>query len=45
MIRKRHILKEPEVKDYLVKGERFTKWKEVSIQSILVVLFFKPHVM
>lgn len=30
MNKKRHFLEHPEVKDYLVKGERFTKWSEVS---------------
>lgn len=30
MNKKRHFLEAPEVKDYLVKGERFTKWSEVS---------------
>lgn len=30
MSRNRHTLQEPDVKEYLVKGDRFTKWKEVS---------------
>lgn len=30
MNKKRFFLDPPEVKDYLVKGERFTKWSEVS---------------
>lgn len=30
MNKKRYFLDPPEVKDYLVKGERFTKWSEVS---------------
>lgn len=30
MIRTRPTLQEPDVKEYLVKGDRFTKWKEVS---------------
>lgn len=30
MNKKRHFLEAPEVKGYLVKGERFTKWSEVS---------------
>lgn len=30
MNQKRHFLEPPEVKDYMVKGERFTKWSEVS---------------
>lgn len=29
MNKKRHFLEPPEIKDYLVKGERFTKWSEV----------------
>ncbi|ROI68649.1 1-phosphatidylinositol 4,5-bisphosphate phosphodiesterase beta-2 [Anabarilius grahami] len=28
MSRNRHTLQEPDVKEYLVKGDRFTKWKE-----------------
>ncbi|KAL2098675.1 hypothetical protein ACEWY4_005155 [Coilia grayii] len=28
MIKKRYFLQEPKVKDYLVKGERFIKWKD-----------------
>lgn len=31
MNKKRHFLEPPEVKDYLLKGERFTKWSEVSV--------------
>ncbi|XP_017331055.1 1-phosphatidylinositol 4,5-bisphosphate phosphodiesterase beta-2 [Ictalurus punctatus] len=42
MIRKRHILKEPEVKDYLVKGERFTKWKEDSSRTVPVTMKMDP---
>lgn len=30
MNQKRHFLEPPEVKDYMVKGERFSKWSEVS---------------
>lgn len=30
MNQKRHFLEPLEVKDYMVKGERFTKWSEVS---------------
>lgn len=30
MNKKRYFLDPPEIKDYLVKGERFTKWSEVS---------------
>lgn len=30
MNKKRYFLESPEVKDYLIKGERFTKWSEVS---------------
>lgn len=30
MNKKRYFLDPPEVKGYLVKGERFTKWSEVS---------------
>lgn len=30
MNKKRFFLEPPEVKDYLVKGDRFTKWSEVS---------------
>lgn len=30
MNKKRHFLEPPEVKGYLVKGDRFTKWSEVS---------------
>lgn len=31
MNKKRYFLDSPEIKDYMVKGERFTKWSEVSI--------------
>ena len=42
MNKKRHFLEPPEVKDYLVKGERFTKWSEVSeyFRKISTVLIF-----
>lgn len=30
LTKKRYVLEPPQVKDYLVKGERFTKWSEVS---------------
>lgn len=30
LTKKRYTLEPPQVKDYLVKGERFTKWSEVS---------------
>ncbi|XP_060789977.1 1-phosphatidylinositol 4,5-bisphosphate phosphodiesterase beta-2 isoform X2 [Neoarius graeffei] len=42
MIRKRYILKEPEIKDYLVKGERFTKWKEDSSRTVPVTMKMDP---
>ncbi|XP_066510277.1 1-phosphatidylinositol 4,5-bisphosphate phosphodiesterase beta-2 [Hoplias malabaricus] len=42
MIRKRYTLKEPEVKDYLVKGERFTKWKEDSSRTSHVTMKVDP---
>lgn len=31
MNKKRHFLEPPEVKEYLLKGERLTKWSEVSV--------------
>lgn len=31
MNKKRYFLEPPEVKEYLVKGERLTKWSEVSV--------------
>ena len=30
LTKKRYVLEPPVVKDYLVKGERFVKWSEVS---------------
>ncbi|KAI4875134.1 hypothetical protein NFI96_000861 [Prochilodus magdalenae] len=42
MIRKRYTLKEPEVKDYLIKGERFTKWKEDSTRTSHVTMKMDP---
>ncbi|XP_049319487.1 1-phosphatidylinositol 4,5-bisphosphate phosphodiesterase beta-2 [Astyanax mexicanus] len=42
MIRKRYFLKEPEVKDYLIKGERFTKWKEDSSRTSHVTMKMDP---
>lgn len=34
MIKKRYFLQEPEIKEYLVKGDRFTKWRDVSWNPI-----------
>ncbi|KAK1793389.1 hypothetical protein P4O66_011772 [Electrophorus voltai] len=42
MIRKRYTLKEPEVKDYLIKGERFIKWKEDSTRTTPVIMKIDP---
>ncbi|KAL7861833.1 hypothetical protein SRHO_G00132740 [Serrasalmus rhombeus] len=42
MIRKRYTLKEPLVKDYLIKGERFTKWKEDSSRTSHVTMKMDP---
>ncbi|XP_060735080.1 1-phosphatidylinositol 4,5-bisphosphate phosphodiesterase beta-2 [Tachysurus vachellii] len=42
MIRKRFVLNEPEIKDYMVKGERFTKWKEDSSRTVPVTMKMDP---
>ncbi|XP_041928275.1 1-phosphatidylinositol 4,5-bisphosphate phosphodiesterase beta-2 [Alosa sapidissima] len=38
MIKKRYFLQEPEVKEYLVKGERFIKWSDDSTRTAPVTL-------
>lgn len=43
MNKKRHFLEAPEVKEYLVKGERFTKWSEVSEHFKKVCAAFESH--
>ncbi|XP_037652117.1 1-phosphatidylinositol 4,5-bisphosphate phosphodiesterase beta-2 isoform X2 [Sebastes umbrosus] len=42
MNKKRHFLEPPEVKDYLVKGERFTKWSEDSTKTVPVTMKMDP---
>ncbi|XP_059209552.1 1-phosphatidylinositol 4,5-bisphosphate phosphodiesterase beta-2 [Centropristis striata] len=42
MIKKRHFLEPPEVKDYLVKGERFIKWSEDSTKTAPVTMKMDP---
>ncbi|XP_070835249.1 1-phosphatidylinositol 4,5-bisphosphate phosphodiesterase beta-2 [Chaetodon trifascialis] len=42
MNKKRHFLEAPEVKDYLVKGERFTKWSEDSTKTVPVTMKMDP---
>ncbi|KAJ4939241.1 hypothetical protein JOQ06_028697 [Pogonophryne albipinna] len=42
MNKKRHFLEHPEVKDYLVKGERFTKWSEDSTKTFPVTMKMDP---
>uniref|UniRef100_A0AAY4D039 Phosphoinositide phospholipase C n=2 Tax=Denticeps clupeoides TaxID=299321 RepID=A0AAY4D039_9TELE len=39
---KRYTLQEPEVKDYLVKGDRFTMWKEDSVRTGPVTMKMDP---
>ncbi|XP_041809557.1 1-phosphatidylinositol 4,5-bisphosphate phosphodiesterase beta-2 [Chelmon rostratus] len=42
MNKKRHFLEAPEVKEYLVKGERFTKWSEDSTKTVPVTMKVDP---
>ncbi|KAK5857231.1 hypothetical protein PBY51_010489 [Eleginops maclovinus] len=42
MNKKRQFLEHPEVKDYLVKGERFTKWSEDSTKTFPVTMKMDP---
>nr|XP_021323208.1 1-phosphatidylinositol 4,5-bisphosphate phosphodiesterase beta-2 [Danio rerio] len=42
MSRNRHSLQEPDIKDYLVKGDRFTKWKEDSKKTTPVTMKMDP---
>ncbi|KAM3594854.1 uncharacterized protein V6R79_015053 [Siganus canaliculatus] len=42
MNKKRHFLEAPEVKDYMVKGERFTKWSEDSTKTAPVTMKLDP---
>lgn len=42
MNRKRYFLDPPEVKDYLVKGERFTKWSEDTTKTVPVTMKMDP---
>uniref|UniRef100_A0A3Q3GKV2 Phosphoinositide phospholipase C n=1 Tax=Labrus bergylta TaxID=56723 RepID=A0A3Q3GKV2_9LABR len=42
MNKKRHFLEPPEVKDYLVKGDRFTKWSEDSTKTHPVTMKMDP---
>ncbi|KAM6912530.1 1-phosphatidylinositol 4,5-bisphosphate phosphodiesterase beta-2 isoform 1-T1 [Xenentodon cancila] len=42
MNKKRYFLEPPEVKDYLVKGERFTKWSEDSTKTVPVTMKLDP---
>ncbi|XP_071377778.1 1-phosphatidylinositol 4,5-bisphosphate phosphodiesterase beta-2 [Centroberyx affinis] len=37
-MKKRYTLEPPEVKDYLVKGDRFTKWSEDSTKTVPVTM-------
>ncbi|XP_030622930.1 1-phosphatidylinositol 4,5-bisphosphate phosphodiesterase beta-2 [Chanos chanos] len=42
MNRKRFTLQEPEVKDYLIKGDRFIKWREESTRTVPVTMKMDP---
>uniref|UniRef100_A0A4W6DHR5 1-phosphatidylinositol 4,5-bisphosphate phosphodiesterase n=1 Tax=Lates calcarifer TaxID=8187 RepID=A0A4W6DHR5_LATCA len=42
MNKKRFFLDPPEVKEYLVKGERFTKWSEDSTKTVPVTMKMDP---
>ncbi|XP_047466934.1 1-phosphatidylinositol 4,5-bisphosphate phosphodiesterase beta-2 [Mugil cephalus] len=42
MNKKRYFLEPPEVKDYLVKGERFTKWSEDSTKTVPITMKMDP---
>ncbi|XP_041828054.1 1-phosphatidylinositol 4,5-bisphosphate phosphodiesterase beta-2 [Melanotaenia boesemani] len=42
MNKKRYFLEPPEVKDYLVKGERFTKWSEDSNKTVPITMKMDP---
>ncbi|XP_059375777.1 1-phosphatidylinositol 4,5-bisphosphate phosphodiesterase beta-2 [Carassius carassius] len=42
MNRNRYSLQEPDVKEYLVKGDRFTKWKEDSKKTTPVTMKMDP---
>uniref|UniRef100_A0A3B5B3J8 1-phosphatidylinositol 4,5-bisphosphate phosphodiesterase n=1 Tax=Stegastes partitus TaxID=144197 RepID=A0A3B5B3J8_9TELE len=42
MNKKRYFLEHPEVKDYLVKGDRFTKWSEDSTKTSPVTMKMDP---
>uniref|UniRef100_A0A671M8F9 1-phosphatidylinositol 4,5-bisphosphate phosphodiesterase n=1 Tax=Sinocyclocheilus anshuiensis TaxID=1608454 RepID=A0A671M8F9_9TELE len=42
MNRNRYALQEPDVKEYLVKGDRFTKWKEDSKKTTPVTMKMDP---
>ncbi|KAK9960260.1 hypothetical protein ABG768_010333 [Culter alburnus] len=42
MSRNRYTLQEPDVKEYLVKGDRFTKWKEDSKKTTPVTMKMDP---
>ncbi|XP_038150427.1 1-phosphatidylinositol 4,5-bisphosphate phosphodiesterase beta-2 isoform X1 [Cyprinodon tularosa] len=42
MNKKRYFLDPPEVKDYLVKGERFTKWSEDKTKTVPVTMKMDP---
>uniref|UniRef100_A0A3B4U716 1-phosphatidylinositol 4,5-bisphosphate phosphodiesterase n=1 Tax=Seriola dumerili TaxID=41447 RepID=A0A3B4U716_SERDU len=42
MNKKRYFLEPPEVKDYLVKGDRFTKWSEDSTKTVPVTMKMDP---
>ncbi|XP_046874198.1 1-phosphatidylinositol 4,5-bisphosphate phosphodiesterase beta-2 isoform X2 [Hypomesus transpacificus] len=42
MDKRRYILEPPEVKDYLLKGDRFTKWSEESTKTVTVTMKMDP---
>uniref|UniRef100_A0A6Q2WT53 1-phosphatidylinositol 4,5-bisphosphate phosphodiesterase n=1 Tax=Esox lucius TaxID=8010 RepID=A0A6Q2WT53_ESOLU len=42
MDKRRYTLEPPEVKDYLVKGDRFTKWSEDSTKTVPVTMKMDP---
>ncbi|CAL8286146.1 unnamed protein product [Lota lota] len=42
LTKKRYVLEPPQVKDYLVKGERFTKWSEESTKTGPVTMKMDP---
>ncbi|KAM7403939.1 hypothetical protein PAMA_004381 [Pampus argenteus] len=42
MNKKRYFLDPPEIKDYMLKGERFTKWSEDSTKTVPITMKMDP---